>query len=406
MTSIRRYQPWRLLVRALLILFAFGLPFVRVQGESAFRFDVPSITLHAFGSRIAMDEFFLVLLSILILSFLIILVTILFGRIWCGWLCPQTVIADLTRFADQGAKRDRNRRIKAAVVMFPLSALLAADILWYFVSPYDFFRQMTSGEMHAVIGWSWLALTSVTFLNFLFLRRGFCATVCPYAKMQGVLYDEKTLVITMDPERSDECMACDACVRTCPVGIDVRKGVQASCINCAECIDACADRMERRSKPSLIGYRFGVRGENITVLRRGVLFSAAGTILFLALFVYLFSVRSKIELLVLPDTRSAPRISSDGNLVNLYVLSITNRTDADATLAVQAIGGHRELHVIPDQVRVQKNGHERVMVAIKTLKGFQQGEKAEIITISVVSETDRELFAQQKIKMFPPPVIP
>jgi len=398
MTLIRRYQPLRTLVRGILVLFAFGLPFVRVKGESALRFDIPSLTLHVFGSRIAMDEFFLVLIAILVLFFLIILVTILFGRIWCGWLCPQTVIADMTRFADQRAKLEPLGKIAAAAIILPVSILLSADILWYFVSPYDFIRQIFNREMHTIVGWSWAALSIVTFLNFLLLRRVFCATVCPYAKMQGVVYDEKTLVITMDPERRDECMGCDACVRTCPVEIDVRKGVQTACINCAECIDACADRMERRTKPSLIGYRYGLSGGRMAFWRKGVLFSAAGTILFLFLLMYLLTVQTKIEMIVLPDTRSAPRISSDGNLINLYVLSITNRTDADATLAIRATGVHGELLVTPDQVRVQKNGHDRFTVAIKTVKGFQR-EEPESITISVVSITDSELFAKQTILM-------
>ena len=401
MTSIKYYQPWRKLVRILLILIALGLPFLRVKGESALRFDIPSLTLHVFGSRIAMDEFFLVLLAILFLSFLIILITILFGRIWCGWFCPQTVISDLTRFIDRVAKGRAYGLIVTAGIILPLSALLAADVLWFFVSPYDFFQQIVSGTMHPVVGWSWTVLTIVTFLNFLFLRRSFCATVCPYAKMQGSLYDEQTMVIAMDPERRDECMGCDACVRTCPVEIDVREGVQAACINCPECIDACAHRMERRDRTSLIGYRFGLGGGNLNVWRKGVFLSAAGTLLFLVLLVYVLSERAKVEIIVLSDTRSTPRISRDGNVISAYILTITNRTDGDAVFEVQANSVQGKLMVIPDHVSVPKRGHERILVTVKTLKRVQRG-KPELITISVASQNDRELAAQQKVTLVPP----
>lgn len=382
----RHFQPWRRLVRILLILLAFGIPFVKINGESALRFDVPSLMLHFFGAGVALDEFFLVLIAILFFSFLFILGTLLFGRIWCGWVCPQTVVSDITRFVDRSNKNNPLRVIGVILIVALFSGFLAVDILWYFVSPYEFLVRLREGMLGPIIGWSWGVLTLVTALNFLFLRRKFCATVCPYAKLQGTLYDEQTMIVTMDQHRRDECMGCEACVRTCPVEIDVREGVQSACINCAECIDACAQRMERRARPSLIGYRFGLK-DTLTFSRKGVFFSAAASVLFLGLLVYLLATRQQLDMLILPDARMQPKVLADGSIMHSYIVSFTNRTGKDLSLSLKAYCEEREYKIIPEIVRVGRGDHERIILTLMSPphQGREQTSKSIIIIATPAS---------------------
>ncbi|MHB8845107.1 MAG: 4Fe-4S dicluster domain-containing protein, partial [Nitrospirota bacterium] len=237
------YHRSRRAVGTVLLFILVLLPFLRVNGESVLRFDIPSLRLHFFGTAIWMENFFLVLVAVLALTFLALFLTVMFGRIWCGWLCPQTVLVDCTGFMDSTRAGGAASRFIAHLMAAIVSALIAAGLVGYFVSPYDAGALLAKGGSPAnIAGGSWAALAIVIFLDLVVLRRRFCATICPYAKLQGVLFDDRTLIVAFDAVRERECMHCDACVRACPVGIDIRDGLQSACIHCAECIDACSAR--------------------------------------------------------------------------------------------------------------------------------------------------------------------
>lgn len=360
----KRIQPWRWSVKILQAVLILGIPFLTFGGESALRFDVPSLTLHFFGSRIGMDEFFFVLVAVLFLGFLITLLTILFGRIWCGWLCPQTVIMDLSRVAVRKGRRGGMSRAVSYGSILIISLLVAANLLWYVISPYEFFSILASGHPGQILVWSWTILTVILFLNIAFLRHGFCSTVCPYAKMQGALYDGRTLVIGPDPDRMVECLHCEACVEVCPVGIDVRGGLSTECINCAECIDACAGKMENRRRPSLIGYRFGSGDGGPGMARRGVQLTALSTGTFLLLLIYLLVVRQPLDIAVSSDPAVQPHLTVDGQPVNAYVLSLTNRSDTDMQVTLTAEIEGAAVRVAPDHAVVPQHGHIRLKIAV------------------------------------------
>ena len=255
--TTRKIRPWRRLAEISQAIVIIGLPFLRIKGESALRFDVQMLQLHFFGVSLWMEEFFIVLIAIIFLSLLIIFITLVFGRIWCGWLCPQTVIADFTSFVDKAKSRGVFYKLTAYTATLIISIIVAANLIWYFVSPYDFIPRLFEGSLGSILWGFWIVLTGIMFLNFLLLRQQFCATVCPYSKLQSTMFDDKTLVVTFDQRRKDECIDCLACVKKCPVGIDIRTGLNIACIHCAECIDSCADVMRPRKQKSLFGYFFG-----------------------------------------------------------------------------------------------------------------------------------------------------
>lgn len=317
------------ILQAVLIL---GLPFLKIKGESALRFDIPTLKLHVFGTTLWMHEFFLVLVATIFLTLLTVFVTLMFGRVWCGWLCPQTVLVDLTPFMDRAKKRGRMYALAASAGTLVISVIVAASLIWYFVSPYEFIPSLIQGTLGGITWGFWIVLTVILFLNFALLRHKWCATVCPYAKLQGVLFDRSTLIIEMDSSRKKDCINCLSCVRNCPTGMDIRKGLDAACINCAECIDACNHVMHKNGKPGLIRYAFGTGGGG-PLLRQNVYIVGGFLLLFLIVGFHLALTRSSVDVTILPHAME-PRLTKDGRIINAYVLSIRNKLAAPVDLTV------------------------------------------------------------------------
>jgi cytochrome c oxidase accessory protein FixG len=326
MRSLRRTAE---ILQAIVII---GLPFVKVNGESALRFDIPSLRLHVLGSAIWMQEFFIVLIAAIFLTLLIIFVTVVFGRVWCGWLCPQTVLIDFTPYMDKAKTKGLAYKGAALILTFLTSALAAASLIWYFVSPYEFLPDLFSGKLGSTAWGFWIVLSGILFLDYAFLRHKWCATVCPYARMQSVLFDKSTLIIELDPERAKECIDCRSCEKVCPTGLDIRKGLDAACINCAECVDACEKVMARSGKKGLIHYAFGAGGGG-KILRQNVYVTGGFLLLFFVFILHLSAVRVGVDVTVLPHAME-PSLTRDEKVINAYVLSVKNMLDKPIDLKV------------------------------------------------------------------------
>ena len=398
MTTIKGIKPWRRLVGLIEALTLLGLPFLRIKGESALRFDIPTLRLHFFGSALWMEEFFIVLAAVIFLTFFFLFITLLFGRIWCGWLCPQTVLADFTSFAE---KRTKGGWIFSYLAIFIASILVSANLIWYFVTPYDFIPALFTGSLGNVTRGIWIVLSVIILLDILFLRHKFCATVCPYAKLQSVMYDDKTLVIAFDPKRKDECIDCLACVRRCPVGIDIRKGLNYACINCAECIDECADIMGRKQKRSLIGYFWGMTGETFRILRQNVLFIGSLTGFSLIFFIALLLTRMPVDMVVLPNYSFPPRITDNGKVVNSYILSIKNRGDEDKRLEVNVTENEGAIKIMPDSLTL-KAGEARKIPVYVTFRNIDEKERTESIVLNVKSDENDKVKISEEVKFVIP----
>jgi len=341
MMSSGRFHRYRRVTGVLLLAALIGMPFWKVHGESAFRFDIPSLRLLLFGTEVWLQDFFIVLIAVIFLTFLGVFITNLFGRLWCGWLCPQTVVTDATFFLESRGRGRHGFHILTYTAAALGSGLIAVSLVGYFVSPYDVILLLRQGGVPAriVLG-SWIGLGSLIFLDIVFLRKTFCATVCPYAKLQSVLFDDRTLLVAFDPGRKQECMECNACLKACPVRVDIRKGASVVCIHCAECVDACTGRMALRSKKSLINYSFGIPGTQKRGFRPTPVMSGAITAVSLVFLFYLGTARIPFDVTVLPQfTLSA--VNPDGSVVNSYVLSFRNmgRSDLDLDLIAAAHAG-------------------------------------------------------------------
>ncbi len=326
--SIRSYRRIAEVLQALLIL---GIPFIRVNGGSLLRFDLTTFRLEAFGQTIWVHELFLILVASITLILLTILATVVFGRVWCGWLCPQTVLVDFTPFMERFGKKGIGGKAASSVATLLISVLVAASLIWYFISPYEFLPALVHGRLGGVTTTIWAVLTVVLFLDFAILRHRWCATVCPYAKIQSVLFDRSTLILELDPARAAECIDCKGCLRVCPTGVDIRKGLDVACINCAECLDACTAVMARSGKRGLIRYAFGPGGGG-SLVRQNAVMAGGFFLLFFALTLHLFIGRTGVDVAVLPHIMG-PRITN-GRIVNAYVLAVDNMRSEPIDLTV------------------------------------------------------------------------
>jgi polyferredoxin len=348
------FRAWRRVAFAGQAALMLGLPFARVGGESALRLDVPAGKLHAFGASYAIDEAFVVLAATLLVTFAFLLVTLLLGRAWCGWACPQTVLSELT------SARSKPARLALAGAV---SAVVSASLVWWFVSPYDFFPRLAAGALGPVVAGSWAALFVVLFLDLTLLRARFCATACPYAKLQGVLFDRSTLLVAYDLRREADCVDCGACVRVCPTGIDIRRGLQVECIACAECADACAPIMAKLGRaPDLVGYAWGEPGGRPRPLRPASLALGAGTLAAAALLAAVVAARAVLDLSALPEYGFAPRRAPDGRAVNAYSVALENHARAPVTVALALRAPGAEVAVRPERVSLGPGERRQVRV--------------------------------------------
>ena len=321
------------------------LPFLRIRGRSAARFDLPTLSLHFFGAVVPIDEFYLVLLGALFLVSLTLWVTVVFGRLWCGWLCPQTVIGEIGEWISS-ALPHRFRSGGKTLVLLPFSALVSLSLLWYFVPPVEATRGLFRSPI--LLGF-FLAQWGTIYVMVAVVGARFCRTACPYAMLQNVLADRKTLAVAFDPARA-ECLWCDRCTRVCPVGIDIRKGGQRECVACAACIDACREVTSRRDVAPFIAYRG-------TVLRGKAHLLAGGCLA--AALVLLAAVWSR------PDVRFAVQWEGKAGTPrgNLYRYSVRNDSDRPVALALSV---ERPARLLDDpEVEVPSRGRVTGTVTVQ-----------------------------------------
>jgi len=309
----KRYRRAVELLQAIIII---GLPFIKIKGHSALRFDLKGLKLHFFGTVVWIKEFYLVLGLIILLLLLIVYITTIFGRIWCGWLCPQTVLLDFSSdIAGFFRLNPYRRELLQKIVLLPLSALVSMTLIWYFVPPAE---MISSLFVSKIITGFFIALWAVIYAELAFLGRTFCKTICPYSMLQSGLFDSDTLVIAFEDRKDENCMGCDKCARVCPVGIDIKKGLRRECVACAECIDACVSMTEMRGVKPFIAYR-GRPWRIKNLILAGLTMTVA------LVLVVLFITRPDVEFVVARNPDAPARN------VNSYTYSLYNNTARDFT---------------------------------------------------------------------------
>ena len=314
------------------------LPFFNVV-----RFDLPRQRFYFAGHELWINEFASIFFAMMFLMFLVVASSVFYGRVYCGYMCPQMIFSEASQALEarirrlvvkkfghsKAATRERLVRLCFFAALAAGSVFLAFVFISYFVEPRDLLRRLLSFDVRTAAGISGAAVTLVTFLDFAFVRQRFCTTVCPYGYLQGLLGDGNTLLVHYrDP--SHDCIECKRCVRVCPMGIDIRKSpFQIECIHCAECIDACDEILAKLKKPGLIHYAWGEKGE--LAARKPQPWDAKRVAVLLVLLFYacgLFTalaMRRTVLVQVSPERATLYRTGADGRIYNRFRYQIANR---------------------------------------------------------------------------------
>jgi len=353
--GIRRIRTWRRLLFFLQTGTVLGLPFFTVDGRSALRFDIPTLHLYFFGHTLFIQDFFLLLLATLAMVFLFVFFTTVLGRLWCGWFCPQSTLLELQTLAVSGLRRVglSGNILDGSFYLFSLglSLLVSASLIWYFVPPWRMLELLRAGTAEPggfLVRGFWIGQAMLIFVITGIFGRRFCRSVCPYAKLQGVLFDDRTMIIAFEEGRRNECMGCDYCVRVCPTGIDIKNGLQIECVACAECLDACRIMTRQRGIPSLIHYSFGKK----KMRRPQLLLSGGAALLFFGLLFVVARGKGDVDLNLSRKPGELFRTGRNGEIINLYRLSVQNRSDQASRYRITLepengldIAGNREIVV-------------------------------------------------------------
>ncbi|MBF0566877.1 MAG: 4Fe-4S binding protein [Nitrospirae bacterium] len=343
------WRKYRRLVAMLQAFLLLGLPFAKIGGQSAVRFDTGNLTMYFFGSVIRINEFYLILAAVLFMLLSIVAVSAILGRVYCGWLCPQTLLLDFSSDV-AGLFSKKHGAALRRVVLIPMSVLAGFSIIGYFIPPEDILRLLFNSKP---VFAATTALSLVIYTGVAWLGRGFCAGVCPYSMLQNALFDDDTQVIAFDRSRSDDCLKCRACVNACPVGIDIREGLGRECVACAGCIDACIKATAKKGIRPFISYS----GKVV----RPKTFMLGGTVLVAAIvFAALLYFRPDVNFIVARD----PIQPVKG--VNRYVYALQNNTGKSFTFRLTVdrplvLIGEPEVTVPPYSIK-----HGMVMIKAKT----------------------------------------
>ncbi len=273
-----RFTLLRQIVFVLLIVVYVALPWLQIKGHPAVFLDIQHRAFYLFGATFNAQDVWMAFFLLSGIGFLLILMTALWGRIWCGYACPQTVFLEgVYRRVERWIEGPRNRhmlrdrsplsfdrvwrKLLKHSLFIVLSFLVAHVFLSYFVSIPALFDMMTQRPREHPEAFAWaFGVTSVMYFNYAWFREQLCVVICPYGRLQSVLTDADTLLIGYDTQRGEprgkltekdkgDCIDCGRCVAVCPTGIDIRNGLQLDCIGCTACVDACDEVMEKIDRP-------------------------------------------------------------------------------------------------------------------------------------------------------------
>ena len=353
---------WRRWVAYALIAVFTILPFIKIGGRPFILLDIPARRFTIFGWTFLPTDTVLLAIFMVGLLLTVFLFTALFGRVWCGWACPQTVYMEflfrpIERLFDGTRGRGGHKKnvapwriIGKYLVYFVVCVYLANTFLAYFVGVDRLSQWVTQSPLEHPIPFLVMAFVTVAMMfDFCFFREQLCLVACPYGRFQSVLLDQNSLIVAYDETRGEprgklkkrrdpqaslpvvgDCVDCGNCVTTCPTGIDIRQGLQMECINCTQCIDACNLVMKKIGRaPDLIRYSSQARDRGIKagLLRpRTLIYPLLLAGIATAFFTVLLLSKS-FDAVVLREHGSPHTITDDGQVRNLLRLKLTNRSD-------------------------------------------------------------------------------
>lgn len=407
----------------LMLAMFFTFSWIQYDGRQAILFDLPNRQFHIFSVTFWPQDFMLLSWLLIILAFILFFVTVFAGRLWCGYACPQFVWTWFFIWAERITEGDRNKRMRLDKEPMSREKLLrktAKHTLWAviailsaiaFVGYFTPIRELVPNILQFNLGpWElwWLGFLSVaTYGNAGWLREQVCIYMCPYARFQSVMFDQDTLIISYDEARGEkrgkrkkdsdfraeglgDCIDCHACVNVCPVGIDIRDGLQYECVACGACIDACDEIMDKMGYPrGLVRYttEHSLNGKPTKLLRPRLIGYFAAVLIMCGAFIYVLSNRVPIEFEAIRD-RGALFNEVSGNLIqNVYTLKIANKEQVERVYRI-SVEGLEDLRLV-NEPEVKISAGELLDYPIRLQidrNNLRQANSAITFTVETVDE--------------------
>ena len=369
-----RFQDIRRKLSWLLMLTFIAIPFIQYNGQQAVLLDIGQQQFRIFSVTFWPQDFILLAGIFMVAAFALFFVTAWLGRVWCGYVCPQTVWTLAYIWVEHRIEGNRNQRIaldkkpwsrdkiqkkatKHAIWLF-MSLFTSTTFISYFIPAADLYAEMMTFQWSGLITFWVLFFALCTYGNAGFLREKVCTHMCPYARFQSAMFDKDTLLVAYDSQRGErrgprrrkddvkqlglgDCVDCNLCVEVCPVGIDIRNGMQYECINCALCVDACDQTMDRFGyDKGLIRYtsEHELSGKPKNKVSLKLIGYGSFTLIITVLMAVWINARIPLETSILRDRNALYRVNYEGLVENTYTLKILNKTQQPLHYDISAKG--------------------------------------------------------------------
>jgi cytochrome c oxidase accessory protein FixG len=434
-----RFHQWRIAVTVVLLGSLLLTPFVKIGSQPLFLFNVFERKFVIFGQAFWPQDFVLLAITLITFFVFIILFTVVFGRIWCGWLCPQTLFMEMVFRkieylieGDAAAQRRLNKEpwsftrlhkkiLKHSIFIF-ISFLIAHTVLAYIIgveSTMDIIMDPPADNLAGFI--SMMCFTGVFYFVYAKFREQACIAVCPYGRLQGVLLGKDSIVVAYDWLRGEprghkkkskaesnqgDCIDCNLCVQVCPTGIDIRNGTQMECVNCTACIDACDEVMIKIGKPKGL-IRFAslnsITNRVQEIINSRVIGYSFVLVALMGILGFAMITRSDVETTVLKVPGTLYQ-REPGLITNLYNVEFVNKTFNDIRLDIKvespAQAGVYKVDgkpiVVPAEGLVKgvyfikiPESHVTNARTVVTLGVYSNGEKLETVKVKFIGPVTR-----------------
>ncbi len=380
--TIRRMIAWSLLI------FFYMAPFLKFRREPLIFLNFLERKFVLFGNTFYPQDFHLLVLAVIALIVFVVLFTVIYGRIFCGWICPQTVFLEflyrpIEYLIDGNPEQQKELAEQEPDAIKVLKRILKHGIylLISFFTIITFIAYVTGTAKLGEIMDGWpgqrfgllmgvIAFTGAHYFVFAWFREQVCTVVCPYGRLQGVMLDVNTILVAYDYKRGEprrnaenrrgehgDCINCYSCVAVCPTGIDIRNGTQLECINCTACIDACNSVMKKIRKPSGL-IRFASEksiseGKKVKFNARVIAYSVVLFAL-LTVITYLFTVRGDVETTLIRSQGTMFQEYGPDHYSNLYNLQMVNKTNSEVRLEIKLLAPEGQIILMGDSLKVAK----------------------------------------------------